>query len=116
MVQRVYAECLRILELRANEFEAPQAPRLTAEQTLLAERRERDEELSRTSPALRLRLATMSEPDADLASNQELASIYLDPARQTPPPTAEEPPAEDAATLAEILQGLGAPPGSAPPE
>jgi hypothetical protein len=110
--------CQRILELRAQEFHAPAPPQLSAEQQLLAEQRLDDEQPGR-SPATRLRLASRDTPDADLASNQELAALYL--ARQ-PAPTVtaqpeDQPSAEETASLAEILQGLqvqtgGAPPGS----
>ena len=75
-VQAVYAECLRILERRSDEFSAPKAPTLSAEQRLLAEQRQGDETMTPSS-ALRLRLASVAQPDADLASNQELASVYL---------------------------------------
>jgi hypothetical protein len=105
LTQKFYAECLRILELRSGEFSAPEAPTLSAEQRLLVEQRQRDEAVAEVSPTLRLRYATASQPDADLQSNQELASIYLpDP---TPPvPTV---PAEDskAADLGELLRNLG---------
>ncbi len=105
LVQRLYAECLRILELRSNEFTAPEPATLSAEQRLLVEQRQGDEATSGTSATMRLRYATTAQPDADLQSNQELASIYLDP----PPATRrEEPaPAEDAAKLGEVLKGLG---------
>jgi hypothetical protein len=104
LTQKFYAECLRILELRSSEFSAPEAPVLSAEQKLLVEQRQREEGLAEMSTALRLRYATASQPDADLASNQELASIYL--ADPTPAPTE---PVEDPKTpdLGEVLQNLG---------
>lgn len=98
--------CLRILELRAAEFSAPEAPRLSAEQALLAERGEDDERLASRSSTLRLRLAA-GDPNAEFASNQELASIYLDRARTEPSPGAAQEPGETAdASLAEVLQSL----------
>lgn len=105
--RQALARCLQILELRANEYNAPAPPRLSAEETLLAEQRTREEGLARGSAALRVRYATMTEPDADLQTNQELASIYL------PGPavdTEREPvvPAEEQAEgLAAILGALG---------
>jgi hypothetical protein len=108
LAQKIYAECLRILELRSGEFNAPEAPALSAEQKLLVEQRQREERLPESSAALRLRLATATQPDADLASNQELASIYL--AEPAPVPTRE--PVEDpkAPDLGEVLINLGFPP------
>lgn len=105
LVQRLYAECLRILELRSAEFAAPEAAPISAEQRLLAEQRMRDETLARSSPTARLRFATATEPDADLTSNQELAAIFLDPA---PAPEREEPAeGEQAERLGEVLKGFG---------
>lgn len=105
LAQRFYAECLRVLELRSAEFDAPQPATLSAEQRLLAEQRPREESLTGSSAALRLRYATAMQPDADLESNQELAAIYLD----TPvPETAIEP--EEAPLepdVGAILQGVG---------
>lgn len=109
--------CRRILELRAQEFNAPEAPQLSAEQRLLAEQRADDEQAGR-SAATRLRLASRDEPDADLKSNQELAALYL--AKQQAPP-ASAAPAEDPqaalgdASLADILQGLQVQTGGSPP-
>ena len=96
--------CLRILERRAAEFSAPEAPRLSAEQVLLAERGDDGERLAATSSDLRLRLAA-GDPDAESASNQELASIYLDRTR-TQAPSVQEEAALDEARLAEVLHRL----------
>jgi hypothetical protein len=114
--KRQLAECLRILELRADEFNAPAPPQLSAEQKLLIEQRMRDEELADRSASFRIRLATMAEPDADLTSNQELASIYLDnlPGAAPPPPEPQAPPVP--ADLGEALKGLGIDPGTPPPD
>lgn len=103
--QKFYAACLRVLELRSDEFNAPQAPVLSAEQRLLAEQRQREEGSAETSTALRLRYATAMQPDADLQSNQELAAIYFG----EPAPVPRDAPAEttDEPNLGEILQGLG---------
>lgn len=100
-----YAECLRILELRAAEFSAPGPAVLSPEQRLLGELRQPEERLTGTSAAMRLRYATASQPDADLQSNQELASVYL----QTPETPVQQEPAEPDknASLAELLQNLG---------
>jgi hypothetical protein len=110
--------CRRILELRAQEFNAPAPPQLSAEQQLLAEQRSEDEQPGR-SPATRLRLASRDTPDADLQSNQELAALYL--GKQQAPPASTAPPEDQQAaagdaTLADILQGLQVQAGgSAPP-
>jgi hypothetical protein len=106
--------CQRILELRAQEFHAPAPPKLSAEQQLLAEQRA-GERQERGSLQHSLRLASGDEPDADLKSNQELASIYLDrqrPTTDTPAPDASQQP--DTATdakLAQILEALQLPAG-----
>lgn len=113
LTQKFYAECLRILELRSSEFSAPEAPVLSAEQRLLVEQRQREEKLAEMSAALRLRYATANQPDADLTSNQELASIYLaDPVPASQPEPAEAPKAPD---LGDVLFNLGLeapPPGN----
>jgi hypothetical protein len=110
------AECQRILELRAQEFNAPAPPQLSAEQRLLAEQRADDERPGR-SPMTRLRLASRDAPDADLQSNQELAALYL--ARQQTPPVSASPPEEERAaadaSLAQILAGLQVQTGGAAP-
>lgn len=100
------ARCQQILERRAAEFDAPEAPRLSAEQVLLAERGGHDERLASRSSDLRLRLAA-GDPDAEITSNQELAVIYLDhPSTQGPPASTDEPAVPDEGKLVEILQGL----------
>jgi hypothetical protein len=105
LTQKFYAECLRILELRSAEFSAPEAPALSAEQKLLVEQRQREEGLTEMSTAVRLRYATATQPDADLPSNQELASIYLpDPAPPTPTQPTETPKTPD---FGEVLLNLG---------
>lgn len=100
-----YAECLRILELRANEFHAPEAPTLSPEQRLLGEMRMPADRLAE-SGNMRLRYGTTGQPDADLESNQELASIVLSaqPERQAP---AETPESDQNGKLADVLQALG---------
>ena len=106
--QSQLAECLRILELRAAEFSAPAPPQLSAEQKILIEQRARDEELASHSATMKLRYATATDPDADLQSNQELASIFL-----APPPDAgispgtEDIPAESSEGLDAIRGALG---------
>ena len=96
--------CLRVIEQRAAEFSAPEPPQLSAEQVLLAERGDDGERLAATSSDLRLRLAA-GDPDAESASNQELASIYLDRTR-TQAPSVQEEAALDEARLAEVLHRL----------
>jgi hypothetical protein len=105
--------CKRILELRAQEFNAPAAPQLSAEQQLLAEQRAEEEQQSGRSPATRLRLASRDEPDADLQSNQELAALYLakQQQQQQPTPAGTGHPDDPQATagdtaLAQILNAL----------
>ena len=100
------AECLRILELRAAEFNAPAPPQLSAEQKILIEQRARDEGLTSHAANMKLRYATAADPDADLQSNQELASIFL-----TPPPDVsvlpENSSADTSESVGEILGALG---------
>lgn len=110
--ERDLAQCLRILELRAQEFSAPAPPQLSAEQSLLASRS--DDELAAVSMGRnRIRFATVQEPNADLDSNQELASIYLALPAAPPIRQPDELP-EEAATLADIIVAItqGAPPPS----
>ncbi|ONF95722.1 hypothetical protein [Sphingomonas jeddahensis] len=99
------AQCLRILELRAQEFNAPAPPRLSAEESLLAAQRSEVDRRAAPSPETRLRLASVPEPDADLGSNQEVAAIYLRRSEPIAEPTPQELSA-DAATLAEILTSV----------
>lgn len=112
--ERDLARCLQILELRAEEFNAPEAPRLSAEESLLAAQQSDNERAMARSSENRLRFATVQEPDANLDSNQELASIYLGrgplPATQEPAPR-ELP--EEAASLADIIVSIAQ--GSSPP-
>jgi hypothetical protein len=120
LAREALERCRRILELRAQEFNAPAPPRLSAEQQLLAEQRSTDEQQSGPTPETRLRLASRDEPDADLQSNQELAALYLARQQQSLPETAKRPEDEQAAagdaTLAQILNSLQAQGGeSAPP-
>lgn len=119
LAKEALERCKRILELRAQEFNAPAPPQLSAEQQLLAEQRSDDEQRSIPSPSTRLRLASRDDPDADLQSNQELAALYL--GKQQPPPETSTPegdaqaPATDSA-LAQILNALQLQTGgSAPP-
>jgi hypothetical protein len=102
--ERRLAECRRILELRADEFHAPAPPQLSPEERLLAQ--QRAAEFAAHTPAQRLRMATKGEPDADLTSNQVLASIYLD--SNTPPAQPAEPSVPgDASDAAAILKAIG---------
>jgi len=99
--------CRRILELRAQEFNAPAPPQLSPEQVLLTEQRYDETGSASRSTETRLRLASREDPDADLQTNQELAALYL--ARQNPPaqPQPQEPAApEGDASLAQILDSL----------
>lgn len=108
------ADCLRILELRAAEFQATEAPQLSAEQKLLAEQQRGDESSARSNK-LRLRLASSGDPDADLFSNQEIAAVYLggEDAPASPPPELPKEPGIPTGDLIEALQvvqqGLGQP-------
>lgn len=104
-----YAECLRILELRADEFHAPEAPTLSPEQRLLGEMRQTDEHLTGANGTLRMRAVTGGRADADLQSNQELAAIVLASQQPSTQPTAEQTEADKTAALAEVLQALGVP-------
>jgi hypothetical protein len=99
--------CQRILELRAQEFNAPAPPELSPEQKLLAEQRTDDEGSAGRSTVTRLRLASRDDPDANLQSNQELAALYL--GKQAPPAQPQspaQPTPEGDASLAQILETL----------
>lgn len=80
------ALCKRIIELRAREYSAPEAPRLSAEQELLA----------RQSPSSGGTLANLAGNDraptnADDRAAQELGFFALSDSAQTPPPAEEQP-------------------------
>ena len=115
--ERDLARCLQILELRAEEFNAREAPQLSAEESLLAEQQSDNDRAMVRSSENRLRFATMQEPDADLDSNQELASIYLGrgPVTAAPEPAPGELP-DEAASLADIIVSIVQGSGSPPPE
>ena len=98
-----FARCKLILELRAAEFAAAEAPRLSAEQALLAQQGEATEVLAESSSKLRLQLASGEDPDADVTSNQELAAIYL----------AENRPDDANSSVPEQVDSDGASPGEA---
>lgn len=92
--QSLYRACLRILEKRAGDFAAPTAPALSAEEALLAQRRADEEDPATLTIEQRIRRASQNAPDAELSSNQELASLFLP---GTAPPPAQ--PVEDSTTL-----------------
>lgn len=75
--QSLYRACLRILERRSAEFKAPSAPALSAEEALLAQRRADDEDPATLTLEQRIRRASQNTPDAELSSNQEIASLIL---------------------------------------
>ena len=101
------ADCARILERRAAEFDAVEPPRLSAEQVLLAESDAGEDRLGASSSRARVRLASSNDPDADLQSNQELAAIYLRRADTAPREPEDSGTAGiDDARLAEVLQTL----------
>lgn len=106
LVEDELEECQRILELRAREFNATAPPTLSVEQKLLAEQQTDEDRPTSSLASVRLRLAAMDAPDADLQSNQELAAIYLEnhPTSAVPPP--DRPAAEGDASLVQILEGL----------
>jgi hypothetical protein len=111
--QAAYAQCLRILELRADEFNAPSAPVLSPEQRLLGVMQPSEEGLV-GSGGLRARQATRSQPDADVQSDQELASIYLAaPPGAEPLPQPEE--TDASGRLVELLESLNIGPAAPPP-
>jgi hypothetical protein len=103
--RKSYTECARILERRADEFNAPTPPVLSPEQRLLGVVQSPDEALVGPSGSSRLRYAARSQPDAELRADQELASIYLMvPADAAAPGPASE--TETPTGLAEVLQVL----------
>lgn len=85
------AECRRILELRAAEFNATEAPRLSAEQELLA----RQTAKSGTSLATDFTIDRADKAlfDADERNSQELGFVALN----RPPPSPDSPPSDDPA-------------------
>lgn len=98
------ARCLAILELRASEFDAVEAPQLSPEQVLLAERGERPDRRARPSTDQHLRHA-LTDPDADSRSNQELAAYSFG---QSPPQTSVgQPEAEESPdAMAELVEAI----------
>lgn len=111
------ADCARILERRAAEFDAVEPPRLSAEQVLLAASDGGEDRLAASSSRARVRLASTGDPDADLQSNQEVAAIYLRRTETAPREPEDSGSATlDDARLAEVLQTLQilVPGGSAP--
>ncbi len=96
------AQCLRILELRAAEFSATEAPRLSAEQELLA----RQAMKSGTSLATDFMVdrADKSLFDADERNSQELGFLAFN----QPPAPSEMPTEEEAgnAALGEAIKGV----------
>lgn len=108
-----YRECLRILERRAGDFSAPQPTPLSPEQRLLVGQRDGAQGRGAAPSARSIRQAAGIDPDADLASNQELASVYLGKGE-----IGELPAAADAgkdAGVAQILQILGVETPTPPP-
>jgi len=95
-------DCRTILERRAAEFSAPRPPELSAEQILLAEQQTGDGDGAGLTGDMRVRLASLSQGNAELRSNQELAAIVLDPPQPPVAPTTPEP----SESLAEALRGL----------
>ncbi|WP_338241657.1 hypothetical protein [Aurantiacibacter hainanensis] len=93
------ASCEAILERRAQEFAAAEAPRMSAEQALLAGQGESAEILAPFSSDLRTRLA-QDNPDANARSNQELASVVF----QQNAALAEAP--DNLEEVSELLQAL----------
>lgn len=109
------ARCLRILELRAAEFQATEAPQLSAEQKLLTQQQREDDRVA-TSSARRLRLASSDDPDAELHTNQEIAAIYLEREGIGTSPPPSEMPVESGIPAGNLLEALQAAlPGMAQP-
>lgn len=102
-------DCLRILERRAGEFAAPAAPSLSAEEVLLAQRRVDDEDVGKMTIDQRLRRASQTDPDADLSSNQELASLLLPGGPQQPLEPTQDNATLRAAEIDAVLRAIGIP-------
>lgn len=103
-----YRACLRILERRAAEFSAPAAPRLSAEEVLLTQQGADEEDAALTINE-RIRRASQTQPDADLASNQELASLILPDPQQLPVNPADEEASTRGAEIEAVLKAIGLP-------
>lgn len=105
--QSLYRACLRILERRAGDFAAPTAPALSAEEALLAQRRADDEDPATLTIEQRIRRASQNAPDAELSSNQELASLYLPGTTAPPAQPLEDSTTLQAADLEAVLKAIG---------
>lgn len=107
--QSLYRACLRIIERRAAEYAAPTAPKLSPEEALLAQRRADDEDSGTLTIEQRIRRASQNAPDAELSSNQELASLILPGTAGVP----VEPTQDEASLRAEeveaVLKAIGLP-------
>ncbi len=99
-----FEECQRILERRAAEFSAPQPPKLSAEERLLAEQNSEDRAMLAEHGDVRVRYAAQGQPDAGLRSNQELAALVLEGPPSGLPPSAPAQPATEA--LADLLESI----------
>ncbi|MET0374755.1 MAG: hypothetical protein ABW128_10920, partial [Rhizorhabdus sp.] len=101
---RDLARCRRIIELRAAEFSAAEAPMLSAEQSLLIEQQARERKLSvsRDSSA---RMARIAE-DPNERTNQELAAVVLGSPAGDSLPRPDADPTSEASALAEVLQAI----------
>ena len=106
LIQRFYAECLRVLELRSEEFAGPPPPSLSAEQQLLVAQRQPDQSLADAATGQRLRSGT-NQTDADVQSNQELAAIFLKAPADNNTVLLNQGADTQAASLAEVLKTLG---------
>ena len=110
--QPLATQCAQILERRANEFAATEAPVMSPEQVLLAEHADEAGVLAQQSSDFRLALAR-GDPRAELLSNQELASISLAQGVNDGPRSvsAEEAPLDQMAEILEAIQiGINAGP------
>lgn len=99
------ARCRHILELRAQEFHAPTAPQLSPEQKLLSEQLANEHGADRSAET-RVRLASRDDPDAELPTNQELASLYLDRPASSPDQAPDQAAPVPDASLAQVLEAL----------
>lgn len=92
------ALCKRVIELRAREYSATEAPRLSAEQELLAR-----QSSSSTEALANLDAIERAPTNADERAAQELGFLTLSDRAQAPAPE-EEPPTDSG--LSEALKGI----------
>ncbi|KHK93339.1 hypothetical protein [Novosphingobium malaysiense] len=106
------AQCQRILELRSDEFHATEAPRLSAEQKLLAQQELRERKVSASAKQSDLLTIDPDDPTAQQLAATALQHVGSSDTRTDP----AEPASPVPQSLQEVLQSLivDVPPPSGP--